>query len=391
MAKVAILGASGFVGSTLFEYLTRHTDHELLPFAHSSGGASCLAHLGLSLKQVDMLDRNALADALEGVDYVLNCARGNKEVMVTGMENLVRAARKAKVRKLVHLSSVAVYGDPPHPDSTNEDAPASPAPASYGAIKLTQDELIQRAAEDGLGAVILCPPNIIGPYSDYVLDILQSIERSRFKLIDDGRHPISVIDVINLCSAFVSALESNVADGRRLFICQPESTTWLDMYHALEPVLRQPFDLPSVAESEYLATLSPTPSAQPTVSGNALTHLVSDEVRTAIRLHPTWAAIEGAAKGAVRRIGGRTEDYMRDVAVGPMRVDQAVKARNEDTPLIAQQLRKVHHNPARAASDIDFVPPLSFDQSMARFRQWYTEYMAADTPAWSLLGEAFKP
>ncbi|WP_423823724.1 NAD-dependent epimerase/dehydratase family protein [Salinisphaera sp. SPP-AMP-43] len=387
--KIAILGASGFVGSTLVEYLWTHDGYDVTPFAHSSGGATCLAHRGLMFEQLDLLDRPALTRALAGFDYVVNCARGDDIVMLKGMDNLIQAAKRANVKKIVHLSSVAIYGDPPHPDSRSESAPAEPGATGYGAIKLAQDVKLQQAASRGLGAVILCPPNIIGPYSEYVIDVINSIEANRFRLLDDGRHVINVVDVGNLCAAIVAAIRSEVADGRRLFVCEPEPLTWAQFCAALEPVIRRPYSIESMP-SEAFHPRRPASQPAPKASGNALKHLISDEVREAFRRHPTWAAIEGAAKDAVRLLGNKAENYMRDVANGPIKVDMAQLETPLDTVLIAQQLRQVRHDPTESFATLGFQPIRSFDQSMSAFRQWYGEFFDIESQAWQLLAEGLR-
>ena len=388
--KLAVIGASGFVGAALTEYAVDHTDLAVTPFCHSTGGASRLAHRGLEIQQLDVLDRDHVQAALRGFDYVANCARGSKRVMLDGLENLIGAARTAKVKKFVHLSSDAVYGDPPHPASTREDAPTAPAPGGYGAVKLAQDEKVRRAAGHGLNAVVLCPPNIIGPYSDYLTDIIHSIEGGRFRFVDEGRHPINIVDVNNLSACILSAFASDVTDGRRLFACEPGNITWRALCDELRPLLRGEPEIPNTSAAEFAAAAaSMADAARPGPSpGSALKHLLSDEVRSALRLHPTWASLENKAKAGVRRLGKSTEDRLRSDLNGP--IDVTIKQREDDLdrPLVGQQLRDVRHDPARCCRELGFSPPLSFAQSMQSFRDWYASHFEPASPEWALLGEA---
>ncbi len=48
--------------------------------------------------------------ALEGCDAVVHCATGPRAVIVEGTRNVLAAAQEMKLRRAVHLSSVAVYG-----------------------------------------------------------------------------------------------------------------------------------------------------------------------------------------------------------------------------------------------------------------------------------------
>ena len=55
MRRIAIVGASGFVGSTLVERLLAQAQDEVLPLIHSSGNAWRLARLSIDLPAVDLL------------------------------------------------------------------------------------------------------------------------------------------------------------------------------------------------------------------------------------------------------------------------------------------------------------------------------------------------
>ena len=117
MRRIAIVGASGFVGSTLVERLLVQARHEVLPLIHSSGNAWRLARLGIDLPAVDLLVQDEIERALRGCTHVVNCALGGADVMLKGFQNLLAASRKNKVERFIHLSSVLVYGDPPPPES----------------------------------------------------------------------------------------------------------------------------------------------------------------------------------------------------------------------------------------------------------------------------------
>lgn len=386
--KLAVIGASGFVGSALTEYALDHTELDVTPFCHSTGGASRLAHRGLKIHQLDLLERAQVQAALRGFDYVANCSRGNKRLMLDGLENLIRASRSAKVKKLVHLSSVAVYGDPPHPASTSEDAPTEPAPGSYGALKLAQDDMVRRAAAKGLNAVVLCPPNIIGPYSDYLTDIIRSIETGRFRLVDGGKHPINIVDVNNLSACILAALASGVSDGRRLFACEPGDIVWRELCEELHPLLRGKEGIPDISAAELgreNGTCSSTPNRQ---SRGALKHLMSDEVRSALRLNPTWAALENRVKAGVRKLGKDTEARLRSDLNGPIKVTIKRLQHPFDRVLVSQQVRDVRHDPSHCYRELGFTPPLSFAQSMQSFRDWYMSHFEPASPEWALLGDA---
>src|SRR4029078_4923773 len=131
-----------------------------------------LARHGIPLSFVDVRSRPAIREAMHGCTHVVNCTRGSDETMIGGLENLLAEAKNNGIQRFVHLSSVAVYGDPPPPDARSEQCEPLPAPGSYGALKLRQDELVARAHDNGLSCAVLCPPNITGVFSGFACSIV---------------------------------------------------------------------------------------------------------------------------------------------------------------------------------------------------------------------------
>ena len=137
MRRIAVVGASGFVGATLVEHLlTQAQQDEVLPFIHSSGNAWRLARLGIKLYPLNLLAQDQVEAAVAGCTHVVNCSRGDPEVMIKGLASLLAASRKHNIQRFIHLSSVLVYGDPPPPGSVHENAVTCPTKGTYGELKL---------------------------------------------------------------------------------------------------------------------------------------------------------------------------------------------------------------------------------------------------------------
>lgn len=383
--QLTVIGASGFVGSSLAELLKNHPDLETKLLVHGSGRAARLARGNFDFLAVDILDKRQLGAALKGSDFVVNCTRGGADVMLKGLDNIIDACKETGVQRLVHLSSVAVYGDPPHPESATEDAPTLPAKGSYGELKLNQDVKVQAAAKSGLSTVILCPPNITGPYSDYVTDIIYSLESGRFRLLDDGEKPINVVDVRNLSAAIVSAFGSGAGNGQRFFICDAEQVSWKAIYTELSPLLRcSPKNL-FISSEKFRDIYSSSGPKPPKPQGGAIRHLASDDVRRALRAHPRWAAVEKILRRAVARMGPQVEDRLREKLVGPVHVAKMSLSPELDVSLIAQQLREVRHSIEHARTELKYSPTYSVEKSFADFRDWYGAYCAVGTHEYALL------
>lgn len=382
MMRVAVFGASGFVGTTLVERLVTG-GHEVRPLIRSAGKAWRLARWGLPLESVDVLDRGRVADAVAGCTHVVNCVFGTEKAMIRGARNIVAACRAAGIQRYVHLSSVAVYGDPPPPQSVVEDAPTHPEKGSYGWVKLEQDKIVAAACRSGLPSIILCPPVISGVYSHQLMNLVASIRQGRFALVDDGSSPCNLVDVHNLAKAIELALCGPRGDGRRYFITDDSQATWRQLAEALLPLAGDGASLRSVtrAEAERLAA-PPRRRISPMAT---LRHLMSRDVRGALRGDPLLARVEGGlrrvARGtlpewAVQGLRGRN---------GRPRASRGSQARDTDTLSLSRQLRMVRHSCQRAKAELDYEPERDFAASMARFTAWYHAMQGLETGYGDLL------
>ncbi|HMJ78836.1 MAG TPA: NAD-dependent epimerase/dehydratase family protein [Iamia sp.] len=117
----------------------------------------------------DVRDRAALAAACDGVDVILHnvaqvpLAKDHElfwSVNVVGTANVLLAARDARVAKVVHTSSSAVFGIPER-NPVTEDTPGLPLEA-YGRAKLTAETLCHEAAASGVDVSIVRPRTILG-------------------------------------------------------------------------------------------------------------------------------------------------------------------------------------------------------------------------------------
>lgn len=81
-------------------------------------------------------------------------------VNIGGADNLLRAAKEGAVKKVVCVSSSAVFGAP-KTNPVTEQTPPAPAEA-YGRAKLEAEKLCHRYAENGLDVTIIRPRTILG-------------------------------------------------------------------------------------------------------------------------------------------------------------------------------------------------------------------------------------
>jgi len=168
-----VTGGSGLVGANLVRLLRARGEHPRLLLRERSERR---ALRGLSFEEVigDILEPTSLERAFRGVSHVFHVAglmrmdpAGKEElrrVNVEGTRNVVEAALRAGVTRLVHVSSVSAVGHGPLSAPVTEDSPynfdsaASPYPESK-----RDGEALALEAE-GLEVVVANPTWVVGPY-----------------------------------------------------------------------------------------------------------------------------------------------------------------------------------------------------------------------------------
>ncbi len=182
MQKVLITGGGGFIGTHLAERLSGNADLVLF----DSGRRDSLVHvpeLGrhprVNVVSGDVLDRDSIASALDGVDTVLHLAAiagvssyyqeslKTLQVNILGTVNLLEECAKRGVERFVGFSTSEIFGS----DAlwVDEERPAAIGSSSerrwvYAASKLASEQFTFRYAEQyGMAATIVRPFNIYGP------------------------------------------------------------------------------------------------------------------------------------------------------------------------------------------------------------------------------------
>jgi len=212
-----VFGASGFVGSALCERLFFDKEHDFVAYIHTYGAAARIGRFPIDIRSINVLDYNQVRQALNGCSTIVNCSRGDELVLLNGLRNIIRAAKKNNIQKFIHIGSVAIYGDDPQPQSTCEAAVPDPGSNRYGVQKLKQDQMIFRLNRCGMPAVILCPSNIYGPYSPFVLQAVSKLRAQEVVLVDDGRLSYESCPHRQLASSHLNRGSQRQGIGREIF------------------------------------------------------------------------------------------------------------------------------------------------------------------------------
>lgn len=211
MPKHFITGASGFLGSHIVEKLNGMGEEV---YAFDILGSESRIQ-GVSYLQGDILDKDGLLKITEGMDYVHHNAalvpltKAGKDfynVNVIGTRNIIECCKKNGIKKLVHMSSSAIYGLPeemPITDRT-EYHPIE----IYGQSKLDAEKEVWKYMKDGGRASCIRPRTIVGGKSR--LGIFQILfewisEGRNIYVIGKGSNLFQFVHVDDLISASIKA------------------------------------------------------------------------------------------------------------------------------------------------------------------------------------------
>jgi len=236
-SKIVVTGGAGLIGSTTIDLLLREqpTCRIVVLDNLSRGSAvnleSALRDPRVSLIQQDIRDRSSVEAAFEGADAVIHmaalritsCAAEPREafdVMCAGTYNVVEAAQRAGVRKVVAASTASVYGMADRFPTTEDHHPYNNR-TWYGAAKVMLEGLL-RSFNDmyGLPYVALRYFNVYGPrmdtqgkYTEVLIRWMERIENGQAPLVlGNGRQTMDFIYVDDIARANVLALTCDVSD-----------------------------------------------------------------------------------------------------------------------------------------------------------------------------------
>jgi 2-alkyl-3-oxoalkanoate reductase len=210
--RIAVTGASGFVGSRVVHALTRRGH-----LVHTFGRRSP-ASIGDVLPNYRTWDlRSPLTDA-PAVDAIVHCGAlvGDwgaeaqyRAVNVGGTQSVIDAFPAARI---IYVSTSSVYSDRQPTERIGEDAPAGDCKYSaYARSKFAAEQLVLRRG----ASVVLRPHIVYGPGDTTLLPRLLAVRRLGTLIVPGNGHNIlSVTHVDNLVDAVLAAtIRHTHADG----------------------------------------------------------------------------------------------------------------------------------------------------------------------------------
>ena len=174
--KTFVTGASGHVGANLVRALLQRGEH-VVALVRPGSDTEALSGLELERREGDLRDPASLARAVDGCErayhvaaYVSLRAGDKKEIFdtnVIGTRNLLAAAERAGVGRVVYCSSFGAVGQ--NPDGASDETwTVNPFDThlDYELSKAMSELEVHRAVVRGLDVVTVNPCGVVGPH-DY--------------------------------------------------------------------------------------------------------------------------------------------------------------------------------------------------------------------------------
>lgn len=267
---ILVTGASGWLGRRLVEVLTgglpdvpdfavpdRARTIRCLVLPGEDSGALRAGGERVTCVEGDLTRPETLEAFFSGAAgaTVFHCAglihprwrvRDFWRVNTDGTRNIVQTAQRAKVRRLIHVSSNSPVGVNPQPDHVfDESSPCRPY-LGYGKSKKRAEEIVNEAFGRGdLETVIIRPPWFYGPCQPHRQTLF-------FSMIKDGKGPLvggglnrrSMAYVDNICQGLLLCEKVESAAGQTYWIADREPYTMVAIIDTIERLLEEEFAIP---------------------------------------------------------------------------------------------------------------------------------------------------
>jgi nucleoside-diphosphate-sugar epimerase len=249
--KVLVTGAAGFLGNHLVEMLAERGDEvrALVRPDENTDGLQTLP--SVEVVYGDLTDPPSLKRAVQGVQRIYHVAaktgpwgpeKTYQAINVQGLADLIDAAMEAGVSRIVHTSSITVYGHHLRGIVT-EDHPYHSENNPYSRTKIAGEKLIFRLVKErGAPVVIVRPGWIYGPRDRASFArFVNFVASGKGRLLGSGRNIVPVVHVRDVAQGLIKAGDaSDEAVGRAYNIVDDRRVTQAEYLNTIADALKVP-------------------------------------------------------------------------------------------------------------------------------------------------------
>ena len=258
MKKILVTGADGFIGSHLVEKLLKNKDYQVTALAqyNSFNNWGWLEQFykkysNLKIVTGDIRDKNLCEDISKNQDKVFNLAaliaipyskiafESYLNTNIIGTFNILNAAKKNKVKKVIHLSTSEVYGTQKYLP-IDENHPLDPK-SPYAATKIAADAIAKSFFNSyDLKIIIARPFNTYGPRQSaraIIPTIISQILKKKHSIKLGNLEPLRDFTYVeDTCDALIKLSKSKI-NGEVVNIGCNKSISIKELFHLIKELM----------------------------------------------------------------------------------------------------------------------------------------------------------
>jgi nucleoside-diphosphate-sugar epimerase len=240
--KILVTGGTGFTGSHLTRRLLQKGHHVVVLDNQRGLVYDELKGQGAEIHIGSVTDRDLVLKLTQGCEVVHHVAALFRKVNlpkkvywnvnVDGTRNVLEAALKSGVRKVVVCSTCGVHGHVKQ-GAAGEDAPIAPEDY-YQYTKYEGERVVPQFLSQGLRCLILRPAGIYGPGDpERFFMLFKRVKKGRFMMFGNGEPHYHPLYIDNLIDAFELAAQSDKGDGEPYLIADEKAPTLNELVTAI--------------------------------------------------------------------------------------------------------------------------------------------------------------
>ena len=239
--KVLVTGGTGFTGSALVFRLLK-LGNQVRTIDYQKGIMyDKLEKEGAEIILGSVTDKELVDKATDGMEFVFHVAAAFREldvpekhydeVNVDGTRNVMEAAKKFGVKKVVYCSTQGVHGHINNPPG-DENSPIAPEDY-YQKTKYDGELVVQESIKEGMKATIIRPTAIYGPGDpERFFMIYKRVKNGSFPMFGSGQTYYHPVYIDNLVDSFILSMDLEKGNGETYIIADEE-------YFPIEELVRR--------------------------------------------------------------------------------------------------------------------------------------------------------
>ena len=239
--RIAITGASGFLGQSLVQYLAQN-DYQIIALSRHCTDYFNVFPENILAHNTDIRNKQALKQYLKDCDAVIHLAaiyhigypnhHEMADINIMGTQNVLEICQDLAIKKLVYISTTAVHGESGANAQDENHTHNGTFRSYYEETKYIAHQLVLKAINQGMPITIVSPGGIFGE-SDKgaIANLLKDYSKEKLPFMIQSTSQFTLTHVKDIVLGIELAL-SNGIFGREYILSQYPTTAWNLLNHA---------------------------------------------------------------------------------------------------------------------------------------------------------------